>query len=46
MVYIVIRNDEITIVFPTREQAQAHIDGIKGYNLWKIVEMPVEGSLI
>jgi hypothetical protein len=45
-VYIVIRNDKIDSVFPTQTQAQAHIDSIKGWNLWKIVEKEVEGTLI
>ena len=45
-VYIVVRNDNIEIVFPSQEQAQAHIDNVKGWNIWKIVEMEVEGTLI
>ena len=45
-VYIVVRNDIIEIVFPSQEQAQAHIDSVKGWNIWKIVEMEVEGTLI
>jgi hypothetical protein len=45
-VWIVIRNDRIDSVFPTEEQAQAHIKAIKGWNLWKIVEKEVEGTLI
>jgi len=45
-VYIVIRNDKIDSVFPTQEQAQSHIDGIRGWNLWKIIEKEVEGTLI
>jgi hypothetical protein len=45
-VYIVIRNDKIDSVFPTQEQAQAHINSVKGWNIWKIVEKEVEGTLI
>jgi len=45
-VYIVFRNDRIDSVFPTEEQAQAHIKSTKGWNLWKIVEKQVEGTLI
>ena len=45
-VYIVIRNDKIDSVFLSQEQAQAHIDSTKGWNLWKIVEKEVEGTLI
>jgi hypothetical protein len=45
-VYIVIRNDKIDSVFLSQEQAQAHINSIKGWNLWKIVEKEVEGTLI
>jgi len=45
-VYIVIRNDKIDSVFLTEQQAQAHIKSIKGWNLWKIVEKEVEGTLI
>ena len=45
-VYIVIRNDKIDSVFLTQEKAQEHIDSIKGWNLWKIVEKEIEGTLI
>ena len=45
-VYIVIRNDKIDSVFLSQEQAQAHIDSTKGWNLWKIVEKDIEGTLI
>ena len=45
-VYIVICNDKIDSVFLTEEQAQAHIKSTKGWNLWKIVEKEVEGTLI
>lgn len=41
-VYIVIRNDKIDSVFLSQAQAQAHIDSIKGWNLWKIVEREVQ----
>lgn len=41
-VYIVIRNDKIDSVFLSQAHAQAHIDSIKGWNLWKIVEKEVE----
>jgi len=41
-VYIVIRNDKIDSVFLSQAQAQAHIDSIKGWNLWKIVEKEVQ----
>ncbi len=41
-VYIVIRNDKIDSVFLSQSQAQAHIDSIKGWNLWKIVEKEVQ----
>jgi hypothetical protein len=43
-VYIVIRNDKIDSVFPTREQA--HINSINGWNIWEIVEKDIEGTLI
>lgn len=45
-VYIVIRNDKIDSVFLSQAQAQAHIDSIKGWNLWNIVEKEIEGTLI
>lgn len=45
-VWIVIRNDKIDSVFLSQEQAQAHIDSIKGWNLWKIVEKDIEGTLV
>ncbi len=45
-VFIVIRNDKIDSVFLTQEQAQVHIDSIKGWNLWKIVEKDIEGTLV
>ncbi len=45
-VFIVIRNDKIDSVFLTQEQAQEHINSIKGWNLWKIVEKEIEGTLI
>ena len=45
-VYIVFRNEKVDSVFLTEEQAQAHINSIKGWNLWKIVEKEVEGTLI
>ena len=45
-VYIVIRNDNIDCVFLTQEKAQEHIDSIKGWNIWKIVEKDIEGTLI
>ncbi len=45
-VYIVVRNDKIDSVFLTLEQAQHHVDAIKGWNVWKIIEKEVEGSLI
>ncbi len=46
IVYIVIRNDNVDSVFLTQKQAQAHINSIKGWNLWKIVAKEVEGTLI
>ncbi len=45
-VYIVIRNDKIDSVFLTQEQAQAHIDCTKGWNLWEIVVKDIEGTLV
>lgn len=45
-VYIVIRNDKIDSVFLTREQAQAHIGSIDGWNIWEIVEKDIEGTLV
>ena len=45
-VYIVIRNDKIDSVFLTQEQAQHHINAIKGWNTWEIVEKEIEGTLI
>ena len=46
IVYIVLRNDKIDSVFLTQEQAQLHIDSIKGWNIWKIIEKDVEGTLV
>jgi hypothetical protein len=45
-VYIVVRNEKIDSVFLAPEQAQNHIDSIKGWNLWEIVEKDIEGTLL
>ena len=48
-VYILICNDQIHSVFPTQEQAQAYIADIEllyRWNIWKIVEKEVEGTLV
>ncbi len=45
-VWIVIRNDKIDSVFLSQEQAQAHVNSTKGWNLWKIVEKDIEGTLV
>jgi len=45
-VYIVVRNVKIDSVFLTQEQAQNHINSIKGWNLWEIVEKDIEGTLL
>ena len=45
-VYIVLRNDKIDSVFLTQEKAQEHINNSKGWNVWKIVEKDIEGSLV
>ena len=48
-IYILICNDQIHSVFLTQEQAQAYIADIEllyRWNIWKIVEKEVEGTLV